>query len=93
MKSYLDKRKLVGTQVRIEQPNYINLNLKIKLIFQKNITEIDALRKNIEKKIRKFLHPVFGDLDEKGQKFGKELSKNDIFLVFSKLRKYILLKK
>lgn len=77
IKRYLDERRLVGTIVNIIKPNYKDLSLKVTLL-RRTVGTSDRLRREIEIKVRRFLHPLFGGRDGKGWEFGRPVLKSDL---------------
>lgn len=77
IKRYLDERRLVGTVVNVIKPRYKDLSLKITLL-RRTVGTSDRLRREIELKIRRFLHPLLGGKDGKGWEFGRPVLKSDL---------------
>ena len=70
VKRYLDERKLVGTVLNVVRPRYKDLSLRVVLI-RRTVGTSDRLRKDIELKLRRFLHALVGGRDGKGWEFGR----------------------
>jgi predicted phage baseplate assembly protein len=77
VKRYLDDRKLVGSVLNVVRPRYKDLSLRVVLI-RRTIGTSDRLRKEIEHKLRKFLHALLGDRDGKGWQFGRPVLKPEL---------------
>ena len=77
VKRYLDDRKLVGTVLNVVRPRYKDLSLRVVLI-RRTIGTSDRLRKDIETKVRRFLHSLVGGRDGKGWEFGRPVLKADL---------------
>ncbi len=77
VKRYLDDRRLVGTIVNVVKPRYKDLSLKVTLL-RRSIGTSDRLRREIEQKVRRFLHPLIGGKDGKGWEFGRPVLKSDL---------------
>ncbi|MBK9030062.1 MAG: putative baseplate assembly protein [Myxococcales bacterium] len=77
IKRYLDERRLVGTVVNVIKPNYKDLSLKITLL-RRTVGTSDRLRREIEIKVRKFLHPLMGGKQGTGWEFGRPILKSDL---------------
>jgi predicted phage baseplate assembly protein len=77
VKRYLDDRRLVGTVVNVVKPRYKDLSLKITLL-RRSIGTSDRLRREIEQKVRRFLHPLIGGKDGRGWEFGRPVLKSDL---------------
>lgn len=79
VKEYLDVRKLIGTALRIESPNYRNLSLAVSLVLRKGFAEKEAILETVERVLRTAVHPVVGDPDGTGWPFGHTLTKSELF--------------
>lgn len=77
VKRYLDDRRLVGTVVHVMKPRYKDLSLKVTLL-RRSIGTSDRLRREIEQKVRRFLHPLVGGKDGKGWEFGRPVLKAEL---------------
>jgi len=77
VKRYLDERKLVGTVLNVVRPRYKDLSLRVVLI-RRTVGTSDRLRKDIELKLRKFLHALVGGRDGKGWEFGRPVLKAEL---------------
>jgi predicted phage baseplate assembly protein len=77
VKRYLDERKLVGTVLNVVRPRYKDLSLRVVLI-RRTVGTSDRLRKDIEYKLRKFLHSLVGGRDGKGWEFGRPALKAEL---------------
>ncbi|MBP8811170.1 MAG: putative baseplate assembly protein [Kofleriaceae bacterium] len=77
IKRYLDERRLVGTIVNVIKPRYKDLSIKVTLL-RRTVGTSDRLRREIEIKLRRFLHPLFGGRDGKGWEFGRPVLKSDL---------------
>ncbi len=77
VKRYLDDRKLVGTVLNIVRPRYKDVSLRVVLI-RRTVGTSDRLRKDIEGKVRRFLHALIGGKDGKGWEFGRPVLKAEL---------------
>jgi predicted phage baseplate assembly protein len=77
VKRYLDDRKLVGTVLNVVRPRYKDVSLRVVLI-RRTIGTSDRLRKDIETKLRRFLHSLAGGRDGKGWEFGRPVLKAEL---------------
>ncbi|HEY4180479.1 MAG TPA: putative baseplate assembly protein [Kofleriaceae bacterium] len=77
VKRYLDDRKLVGTVLNVVRPRYKDLSLRVVLI-RRTIGTSDRLRKDIELKLRRYLHSLVGGRDGKGWEFGRPVLKTEL---------------
>jgi baseplate J-like protein len=77
VKKYLDERRLVGTLLNVVKPRYQEFSLKVALL-RRTVGANERLRREIEERLRKFLHPLHGGRDEKGWSFGRPVLKSDL---------------
>ncbi|HTR49783.1 MAG TPA: putative baseplate assembly protein [Kofleriaceae bacterium] len=77
VKRYLDERKLVGTVLNVVRPRYKDVTLRVVLI-RRTVGTSDRLRKDIEVKLRRFLHSLVGGRDGKGWEFGRPVLKAEV---------------
>jgi predicted phage baseplate assembly protein len=77
VKRYLDDRKLVGTVLNVVRPRYKDMSLRVVLI-RRTIGTSDRLRKDIENKLRRYLHSLVGGRDGKGWEFGRPVLKTEL---------------
>jgi hypothetical protein len=77
VKRYLDDRKLVGTVLNVVRPRYKDLSLRVVLI-RRTVGTSDRLRKDIEYKLRRYLHSLVGGRDGKGWEFGRPVLKTEL---------------
>jgi len=77
VKRYLDDRKLVGTVLNVVRPRYKDVSLRVVLI-RRSVGTSDRLRKDIETKLRRFLHSLAGGRDGKGWEFGRPVLKAEL---------------
>jgi hypothetical protein len=81
VRDYLSARKLVGTKLKVEAPVYRSITINIKLVYRKDISELQIVNEQVELCLRRFLHPITGGSLGEGWEFGMPLTKNDIFTV------------
>lgn len=84
VKRYLDERRLVGTILNVVKPRYEDLSLKVTLL-RKTIGTSDRLRREIEQKLRRYLHPLVGGRDGKGWEFGRAVLKTELIHVIEEV--------
>jgi predicted phage baseplate assembly protein len=77
VKRYLDDRKLVGSVLNVVRPRYKDISLRVVLI-RRSIGTSDRLRKDIELKLRRYLHSLIGGKDAKGWEFGRPVLKTEL---------------
>jgi len=77
VKRYLDERKLVGTVLNVVRPRYKDVTVRVVLI-RRTVGTSDRLRKDIELKLRRYLHALAGGRDGKGWEFGRPVLKAEL---------------
>lgn len=77
VKRYVDDRKLVGTVLNVVRPRYKDVSLRVVLI-RRSVGTSDRLRKDIEAKLRRFLHALVGGREGKGWEFGRPVLKPEL---------------
>jgi hypothetical protein len=77
VKNYLDERRLVGTVVHVEKPLYAEISLRV-TILRRMIGQSDRVKREIEERLRRFLHPICGGRDGTGWPFGRAVYKSDL---------------
>jgi predicted phage baseplate assembly protein len=77
VKNYLEERKLVGTVLNVVRPRYKDVSLRVVLI-RRSVGTSDRMRKDIEHKLRRFLHSLVGGKDGKGWEFGRPVLKTEL---------------
>ncbi len=80
VKRYLDERRMVGTVLRVIKPRYRDMSLKVTLL-RRTIGTSDHLRREIEDKLRRYLHPLVGGRDGSGWEFGRAVLKTELIHV------------
>ena len=77
IKRYLDERKLVGSVLNVIRPRYKDLSVKVTLL-RRTVGTSDRLRREIELKLRRFLHVLVGGKTGEGWEFGRPVLKTDL---------------
>ncbi|MFT7578509.1 MAG: hypothetical protein ACI9MR_000167 [Myxococcota bacterium] len=80
VRKYLNQRRLVSTVVNVVRPSYQEASLRIEIVCAQTGAS-DKVKKNIEREIRNFLHPLRGWRSGKGWPFGRSLLKVDLYQV------------
>ena len=84
VKDYLDERRLLGVQVKYNQPDYVGVQVKTEVAlerhYQNSITEKE-LQKKIEVELYRFLNPITGGPEKNGWPFGRNLYVSDIYQI------------
>ena len=84
VKRYLDDRRLVGTVLQVIKPRYRDLSLKVTLL-RRTIGTSDRVRGEIERKLRRYLHPLVGGRDASGWEFGRAVLKTELIHVIEEV--------
>jgi hypothetical protein len=61
----------------VVKPRYEEFSVKVTLL-RRTIGTSDRLRRDIEERVRKYLHPLYGGRDGKGWIFGRPVLKSDL---------------
>jgi predicted phage baseplate assembly protein len=77
VKNSLDERRLVGTVVTVLRPVYVEISLKVVLV-RRTIGQPERVKREIEERLRRYLHPLVGGRDGKGWPFGRAVYKTDL---------------
>ncbi len=77
VKNYLDERRLVGTALEVINPGYVEISLKVTLV-RRSVGQTERVKREIEQRLRQYLHPLVGGRDEKGWPFGRAVYKTDL---------------
>ncbi|MBM4388463.1 MAG: putative baseplate assembly protein, partial [Deltaproteobacteria bacterium] len=80
VKNYLNDRKLVSSIVNITGPKYRNFSIKVEIIRLSGGTG-EKVKKEIQGRLRLFLHPLCGGKNKKGWQFGRAVFKADLYHV------------
>jgi hypothetical protein len=77
VKHFLDERRLVGTVIDVIKPGLVEISVRVTLI-RRTVGQSDRLKKEIEERLRRYLHPIVGGRDGKGWPFGRHVYKSDL---------------
>jgi hypothetical protein len=77
VKNYLDERRLVGTMLEVIKPGYVEISIKVTLV-RRSVGQTERLKREIEERLRRHLHPLLGGRDGKGWPFGRAVYKTDL---------------
>jgi predicted phage baseplate assembly protein len=78
VKSYLSERKLVTTIINVVRPNYVEISVRIEVV-KLTTGASDRIKRDIQRAVRRFLHPLYGFRNGKGWPFGRALLKVDLY--------------
>ncbi|MBK9070907.1 MAG: putative baseplate assembly protein [Myxococcales bacterium] len=74
---YLDERRLVGTLLEVVPPRYRDVSVRIALL-RRGVGVSERLRVDIERLVRRLLHPLHGGKDGAGWEFGRPIVKSEL---------------
>lgn len=80
VRQYLDERRLVTTLVNVTRPRYVDISVRIDVI-RKPTGSPEKMKREIERALRVFLHPLRGGRNGKGWAFGRNVLKMDLYHV------------
>ena len=66
VQDFIDERRLVATVLEVVKPTYVEVSIKVTLV-RRTIGQSDRVRREIEERLRRYLHPLCGGKDEKGK--------------------------
>jgi hypothetical protein len=76
----LRERKLINTLLRVEGPTYEAIDLEIDIVLEPSWRPRFAeARAEIEKELRRFIHPIEGMLDKTGWEMGRTLHLSELY--------------
>jgi hypothetical protein len=77
---YLEERKLLTTKLHVLRPRYRELSVRVE-ITRRPSGSSDRIKREIDERLRKFLHPLRGWKDKRGWPFGRNVFKVDLYHV------------
>lgn len=77
---FIDKRKLLTTKLHILKPRYLELSVKVE-IMRRSSGSGDRIKREIDERLRYFLHPLKGGRERTGWPFGRNVFKVDLYHV------------
>ena len=80
VRRYLDERRLVTTMVNVNRPRYVDISVKVDVI-RASTGSPEKVKREIERALRVFLHPIRGGRAMKGWAFGRNVLKMDLYHV------------
>ena len=75
---HLDKHRLLTTEVFVMPPEYVGVSVAA-TVHIKPKSDSDRVRRDVEKELRDFLHPINGGVDRKGWLFGRPVYRSEIY--------------
>jgi predicted phage baseplate assembly protein len=77
IKTYLDDRRLISTQLEVLQPAYYFVTTRIRIRINQ-YSDVDKVKEAAETRLYQFLNPITGGMDGKGWPFGRSLVVADV---------------
>jgi len=75
---YLDERRLLGTTLVISTPEYQPVDVEVDVKIKQGY-DLHLVQTEIEKRLYKYINPVYGGHDGNGFPFGRSLSMTDVY--------------
>lgn len=83
--SYLDERRLLGVEVRLQEPEYVGVSVQAEVGLEPEYNNPQAQQtiiQNLQMSLYRFLNPLTGGHDGKGWEFGASVYTSDIVSLF-----------
>jgi predicted phage baseplate assembly protein len=87
--AYLDERKLLGVQLRLEEPEYVGVTVRTEVALEPeylNPTAQEEILQTLRIALYRFLNPLTGGFDGRGWEFGRPVYPSDIVTLFQRVR-------
>jgi len=86
VKSYLDERRLLGTRLDIDTPQYVPVAVAAQVRVKKS-NDQQQVTADVERRLYQFINPVCGGVDGHGWPFGRSLSLSEIYAALQGIAK------
>jgi phage-related baseplate assembly protein len=80
VRNHLADRKLLSTVLNVQRPTFRELGVQVELIVLQSAGS-ERVKREIERRVRMFLHPLKGGRDGKGWPFGRPVYRVDLYHV------------
>ncbi len=80
VRNHLADRKLLSTMLNVQRPTFRELSVQVEIIVLQAAGS-DRVKREIERRVRLFLHPLKGGRDGKGWPFGRPVYRVDLYHV------------
>jgi predicted phage baseplate assembly protein len=83
--TYLDERRLLGVQVRLQEPKYVGITVQTEVSLETEYNNPNAQQEilsSLRAALYRFLNPITGFSDGKGWPFGRPVYPSDIITLF-----------
>ena len=88
VQSYLDERRLLATRLEIASPEYIPVAVEVR-IKVKPSSDPGYVAADVERRLYRYINPVYGGPDGNGWPFGRSLSLSEIYATIQEGVDYI----
>jgi predicted phage baseplate assembly protein len=86
---YLDERRLLGVQIRLQEPEYVGVAVQAEVGLEPEYTNLQAqqaILRSLQVALYRFLNPLTGGIDGKGWQFGASVYPSDIVNLFQQTK-------
>lgn len=80
VQSYLDERRLLATRLEIDSPEYIPVAVEVR-VKAKAGSNPERIAAAVEKRLYRYINPVYGGSNGNGWPFGQSLSVSEIYAI------------
>ncbi|MEM8638260.1 MAG: putative baseplate assembly protein [Cyanobacteria bacterium P01_G01_bin.54] len=87
--SYLDDRRLLGTEVRCQEPDYVGVSVQTEVALEPEYRDPAAqqqILQTLEQHLYRFLNPITGGVEGQGWPFGRPVYASDIVTLFQQVQ-------
>jgi len=81
---YLNKHRMLTTQIKVSGPNYIQVSVSVDVEIQSTVNPSE-IKKKITDSLNKFLNPASSGNDKLGWKFGRPVFRSEIYAVIKNI--------
>ncbi|MEB3295226.1 MAG: putative baseplate assembly protein [Synechococcales bacterium] len=85
---YLDERRLLGVEVKLEEPNYVGVTVQAEMQLAPEFQSSEAqetIRRKLAQQLYRFLHPLTGGKQGLGWEFGEPLYRADVAALLQRM--------
>lgn len=80
VRSYLDERRLLGTQLVVDAPSYVGVSTEATVVASRGV-ELEIVRHAVQDRLTEYLDPLHGGPDGRGWEFGRAVHLSDLHSV------------
>jgi uncharacterized phage protein gp47/JayE len=78
VEQYLDRRRLLTTVLHVKKPRYVEVAIDLEVTLEVSDEQAEGVRRAVERRLKKFLHPLEGGPEGRGWPFGLTLNRSDV---------------